>query len=84
MHEDLLHQSEENVNSNCFTWSRILKKISSLQYTYLKGITRRLRKDVQKKNNDLSETKIYEYRHKGKSTFRTPESIIGGEDWENL
>lgn len=49
MHEDLLHQSEENVNSNCFTWSRILKKISILQYTDLKGIARRLRKDVEKK-----------------------------------
>lgn len=48
MHEDLLHQSEENVNSNCFTWSRVLKKISALQYN-LKGITRRLRKDVDKK-----------------------------------
>lgn len=70
MHEDLLHQSEENVNSNCFTWSRILKKISSLQYTYLKGITRRLRKDVQKKLTTYQKLKymnigIRESQHSG-------------------
>lgn len=34
MHEDSLHQAEANINSNCFTWSRTLKKMYFTIYSF--------------------------------------------------
>lgn len=70
IHEDLLHWAEENVNNNCFTWSGILKKTSTLQYTDLKWIIGRLRKGVEK-NNVLAQTKIHQI------LMEDAESVIG-------